>query len=81
MEEAERIGLLHRTAPAAEAEAVALGLAAEIASHPGQRRLKAMFRDLEDTERRVAYENELLVEFQRAGTGLPARRANVHETG
>lgn len=81
MEEAERIGLLHRTAPAAEAESVALGLAAEIAAHPGQRRLKAMFRELEGTERRVAYENELLVDFQRAGTGLPARPANVAQPG
>jgi len=81
MEEAERIGLLHRTAPAAQAEAAALELAAEIAAHPGQRRLKAMFRELEGTQRRVEYENELLVEFQRAGTGLPTRPANVHEPG
>lgn len=79
MEEAERIGLLHRTAPAAEAEAVALRLAAEIAAHPGQRRLKAMFRELEDTQRRIEYENWLLVDFQRAGAGLPARPANVAE--
>jgi len=81
MEEAERIGLLHRTASAARAEGAALELAAEIAAHPGQRRLKAMFRELEGTQRRVKYENELLVEFQRAGTGLPTRPANVHEPG
>jgi len=75
MEEAERIGFLHRTAPAAEAEAVALGLAREIADHPpdGLRRLKRMFHELEDGARRVAYENELLLEFQRAGAGLPRR--------
>ena len=75
LEEADRIGFLHRTAPAAEAEAAALELAREIAAHPadGLRRLKAMFRDLERSEARVAYENELLVEFQRAGAGLPRR--------
>jgi len=75
MEEAERIGFLHRTAPAAEAEAVALGLAREVAGHPpdGLRRLKRMFHELEDGARRVAYENELLLEFQRAGAGLPRR--------
>lgn len=76
MEEAARIGLLHRTAPAAEAERVALDLAREVAAHPpaGVRRIKSMFRELEETERRVAYENGLLVEFQRAGAGLPTRR-------
>jgi enoyl-CoA hydratase len=75
MEEAERLGLLHRTAPAAEAEAAALALAAEVAAHPadGLRRLKTMFRELGDSERRIAYENELLMDFQRAGTGLPRR--------
>ena len=39
----------------------------------GLRTLKAMFRELEGTERRVAYENELLVEFQARGAGLPRR--------
>ncbi|HEV2811673.1 MAG TPA: enoyl-CoA hydratase/isomerase family protein [Solirubrobacteraceae bacterium] len=74
-EEAEALGLLHRTAPAEEAEAAALRLATEIAQHPpeGLRRLKRMFRDLEDTAARVAYENELLNEFQREGAGLPRR--------
>jgi enoyl-CoA hydratase len=73
MQEAEAIGLLHRTAPAAEAEAAALALAREVAAHPpeGLRRLKAMFRELEDGARRVAYENGLLVDFQREGGGLP----------
>jgi enoyl-CoA hydratase len=73
--EAERIGLLHRTAPAAEAERAALALAAEVAAHPpeGLRRLKTMFRELGDSGARTAYENELLVDFQRAGAGLPRR--------
>ncbi len=73
MDEAERIGLLHRTAPAAEAEAAALELAREIASHQGVRGVKRMFRELEGSERRIAYENELLVDFQRRGAGLPSR--------
>jgi enoyl-CoA hydratase/carnithine racemase len=75
VEEAREMGLLHRTAPAAEAEAAAVALAGEVAVHPveGVRRLKRMFRHLEDAERRVAYENELLVDFQRDGGGLPYR--------
>jgi enoyl-CoA hydratase/carnithine racemase len=75
MDEAASLGLLHRTAPAAEAEAVALTLAREIAAYPpeGLRRLKRMFRELDGTAARVEYENELLVEFQREGAGLPRR--------
>jgi enoyl-CoA hydratase/carnithine racemase len=71
--EAEAIGLLHRTAPAAGAEAVALELAAQVAAHPvdGVRRLKAMFRELEGTAERVRLENERLEDFQRHGGGLP----------
>ena len=75
MDEASQLGLLHRTAAAADAEAAARELAAEVAAHPaeGLRRLKTMFRELEGSERRIAYENELLMDFQRAGTGLPRR--------
>lgn len=75
MDEAVALGLLHRTARAEEAEAEALSLAREIAAHPpeGLRRLKRMFRELEHGATRVAYENELLVEFQREGAGLPRR--------
>lgn len=77
MEEALAIGFLHRTAPAAGAEAAALALAAELAAHPpaGLRRLKAMFREFEDSAGRIARENELLVAFQREGAGLPQRRS------
>ena len=73
MEEAVAVGLAHRAAPAAEAEAVALGLAAEIAAHPvdGLRLLKAMFRDFEGAADRVGRENEILVEWQEGGAGLP----------
>jgi enoyl-CoA hydratase/carnithine racemase len=73
MEEAERLGLLHRTAPAAEAEAAALELATQLAGYPpeGLRRLKSMFRELDPTADRVAYENAQLMAFQREGAGLP----------
>jgi enoyl-CoA hydratase len=72
-EEADALGLLARRAPAAEAEAVAIGLAGELAAHPpaGLRHLKRLFRDYEDTAARVARENGEIVEFQRTGGGLP----------
>lgn len=75
MEEADRLGLLARTAPAAGAERAALELAAEVAAHPpdGLRRLKTMFRELGDEARRTAYETEHLIAFQRDGAGLPRR--------
>jgi enoyl-CoA hydratase/carnithine racemase len=73
MEEADALGLLYRTAPAEEAEAVALEVARQLAAFPtaGLRRLKLMFRDFEATADRVARENALLIEFQREGAGLP----------
>jgi len=74
-EEAQRIGFAHRAAPAAQAEAAAVALAEEASQGPPQamRGLKAMFRDFEGTAARVAAENEALLEFQRAGAGLPRR--------
>jgi len=77
MEEADELGLLARTAPAAEAEAAALDLARELAVNPpeGMRVLKRMFREFEDTADRVARENEELEAFQREGAGLPQSRA------
>jgi enoyl-CoA hydratase/carnithine racemase len=71
--EAEALGLLHRTAPADEAEGVALELATSLAQqHPaGVRELKAMFRELDSSAQRVAYENEHLLRFQQDGHGLP----------
>jgi enoyl-CoA hydratase/carnithine racemase len=73
MDEALALGLLHRTAPAAEAESVAIALARELArqSAPGLRTLKQMFRDLDHTGDRIAYENEHLLRFQQHGGGLP----------
>lgn len=72
-EEAASYGLLHRVAAADRAEAAALDLADDLLrqSADGVRVIKQMFRELEDTARRVAYENDRLVDFQRTGTGLP----------
>ena len=73
MAEAESYGLLQRTAAAADAEASALELAADLVaqSPAGLRAVKQMLRDLESTQQRVAYENERLMDFQRDGSGLP----------
>ena len=71
-QEALELGLVSSVSPAAEAEASAVALAERVAAHDGVRELKAMFRDLERTAERVAYENERLMAFQRHGTGLPA---------
>lgn len=70
---AAALGLLARTAPAAEAEAAALALAGELAAFEafGLRRMKSLFRDYEGTKYRVARENQVLVDWQRHGTGLP----------
>jgi enoyl-CoA hydratase/carnithine racemase len=73
MDDARELGLLHRTAPAAETEAAAIALANELTkqSPSGLRTLKQMFRDLDRTGERVAYENERLLQFQQHGSGLP----------
>lgn len=74
-DEARDLGLLHRVAPAAQAESVALDLARRISAQSagGVRTLKQMFRDLERTGERVAYENERLLQCQQHGGGLPTR--------
>jgi enoyl-CoA hydratase/carnithine racemase len=76
MDEAADLGLLQRTAPAADAEDVALSLAEQIAAqHPsGIRTLKRMFRELDATAQRTAYENEQLMQFQEHGAGIPRTR-------
>jgi enoyl-CoA hydratase/carnithine racemase len=75
IEEAVSLGLIARRAPEGRAEATALELARELSEHPpeGLRRLKSMFRELDGTAARVEYENRILVDWQRAGPGLPAR--------
>jgi len=72
-DEAVAIGLAQRTAPAQEAEAIALELAGLVArqSPVGIRTLKEMFRELEGTADRITYENERLLDFQRNSVGLP----------
>jgi enoyl-CoA hydratase/carnithine racemase len=75
MADADRLGLLHRTAPADQAEAVAIELAEQLTrqSADGLRVLKQMFRDLDASASRVDYENAKLLYFQEHGTGLPRR--------
>lgn len=77
MEEALALGFLNRAAGATTAEQAAIELAGQIAANDaaGIRRLKQMFRDFEGlpmTER-IARENDLLVDYQRHGAGLPAQ--------
>lgn len=74
-EEAATLGLLttHGATDEAERAAVALGRAVS-ANHPeGVRVLKEMFRELDGSAQRVAYENERLMHFQQHGAGLPNR--------
>jgi enoyl-CoA hydratase/carnithine racemase len=73
MDEARELGLLHRTAAAADAERAALDVAAQIARQDprGVRVLKAMFAVLVGSATRVAYENQQLMQFQEHGQGLP----------
>jgi enoyl-CoA hydratase/carnithine racemase len=71
---AESLGLLAAAVPAPEAEATAIAIAESMTGPvEGLRVLKRMFRELEGSQRRVAYENELLVAFQARGAGLPRR--------
>lgn len=76
-EEALALGFLNRLAATAQAEAAAIELAGQIAANDraGVRRLKGMFRTFEGlpVAERVARENEILVDWQRHGAGLPAR--------
>ena len=74
-DEALRMGLVHRVAPAARTEEVALELAAEVAQHPPEAvaRLKAMLHRWDGIEQRSADEGRGQVEWQRTGPGLPHR--------
>jgi enoyl-CoA hydratase/carnithine racemase len=80
--EAQELGFLNRTAPSPDqAEPEALALAETIAANDpaGVRRLKRMFRDFEGlgVAERVARENDILVEWQGSGAGLPAARGDA----
>jgi enoyl-CoA hydratase/carnithine racemase len=74
-DEALRLGLVNRVAPAAATEEAALELAAEVATHPPEAvtRLKRMLHEWDDVEGRSHAEGEGQVEWQRTGPGLPQR--------
>ena len=74
-DEALRMGLIHRVAPAARTEEAALGLAAEVAEHPPEAvaRLKRMLHRWDGVVERSADEGRGQVEWQRSGPGLPYR--------
>lgn len=74
-DEALRMGLVHRVAPAAATEDAALELAAEVASHPPEAvaRLKQMLHRWDGVVERSADEGRGQVEWQRSGPGLPYR--------
>jgi enoyl-CoA hydratase/carnithine racemase len=75
-DEALRMGLVHRVAPAARTEEAALDMAAEVAAHPPEAvaRLKAMLHRWDGIEERSRDEGEGQVEWQRSGPGLPYRK-------
>jgi enoyl-CoA hydratase/carnithine racemase len=72
-DEALRLGLVSRVAPAAATEQSALELAAGIAAHPPDAvaRLKRMLHVWDDVEGRSAAEGRGQVEWARSGPGLP----------
>jgi enoyl-CoA hydratase len=72
-EQALRWGLVHRVAPAARTEDVAIELAASCAAHPPEAvaRLKSMLHEWDGVVERSAVEGRGQVEWQRTGPGLP----------
>jgi enoyl-CoA hydratase/carnithine racemase len=72
-EEALRIGLVSRVAPAAATEQAALELAAAVAAHPpaSVTRLKRMLHEWDDVVGRSKVEGAGQVEWARTGPGLP----------
>jgi enoyl-CoA hydratase/carnithine racemase len=74
-DEALRLGLVNRVAPAAGTEESALELATTVAAHPPEAvaRLKRMLHEWDDVEGRSRAEGEGQVEWARSGPGLPSR--------
>src|ERR671911_2230742 len=74
-DEALRMNLVHRVAPAARTEDAALGLATEVAALPPESvaRVKRMLLDWDGVVDRSAEEGRGQVEWQRTGPGLPHR--------
>jgi len=72
-DEALRIGLVNRVAPAAATEDSALALATEVAAHPPEAvaRLKAMLHEWDDVVGRSAAEGRGQVEHVRSAADLP----------
>jgi enoyl-CoA hydratase len=72
-DEALRVGLVNRVAPAAGTEEAALELATAVAAHPPEAvaRLKRMLHEWDDIEGRSRIEGKGQVEWQRTGPGLP----------
>jgi enoyl-CoA hydratase len=75
-DEALRMGLVHRVAPAARTEEGALELAGEVAAHPSGAvaRLKTMLLGWDGVIERAADEGRGQVEWQRSGPGLPSQK-------
>jgi enoyl-CoA hydratase len=75
-DEALRMGLVHRIAPAAATEEAALQLAAEVAANPPEAvaRVKQMLHHWDGVVERSADEGRGQVEWQRSAPGFPGRR-------
>lgn len=74
-DEALRWGLVHKVAPAAKADEMAVALATAAAAHPPEAvaRLKRMLHEWDGVVDRSHAEGEGQVEWQRSGPGLPFR--------
>jgi enoyl-CoA hydratase len=72
-DEALRLGLVNRVAPAAATEDAALKLAAEVAAHPPESvaRMKRMLHEWDGVVERTTEEGRGQVEWQQSGPGLP----------
>ena len=72
-DEALRWGLVHKVAPAAKTENLAIELAATCAAHPPEAvaRLKAMLHEWDGVVERTSVEGRGQVQWQQTGPGLP----------
>jgi enoyl-CoA hydratase len=72
-DEALRIGIVNRVAPAAATEQTAVEIATDIAAYPPEAvaRVKRMLHEWDDIEGRSREEGRGQVEWQRSGPGLP----------
>jgi enoyl-CoA hydratase/carnithine racemase len=72
------LNLTFDVVPAAEAHDKAIEIAESLASRPvpNLRKVKGLFREFDETERRTLKENQVLVDFQRYEQGLPSAGAS-----